>query len=118
MDKAWIPNFVEQQLKDALAFQVCAFGRAGGSSAAALLLHSLLERRPACRTPHSLPMALPPCTILRQVGVEKAMLKGRLRLTLRPLLKRVPVVGAVQARRAVNRDARAQLASPTAAGSH
>lgn len=33
-----------------------------------------------------------------QVGVEDAMLKGRMRVTLRPLLNRVPVVGAVQVR--------------------
>lgn len=32
-----------------------------------------------------------------QVGVEDAMLRGRVRVTLRPLLYRVPVVGAIQA---------------------
>ena len=31
-----------------------------------------------------------------QVGVEDAHLKGRVRMTLRPLLNRMPVVGAVQ----------------------
>ncbi|KAI3438809.1 hypothetical protein D9Q98_001226 [Chlorella vulgaris] len=51
MDKAWIPNFLEDKLKGALTFSV---------------------------------------------GVEDAMLKGRVRLTLRPLLTRVPVIGAVQ----------------------
>lgn len=30
------------------------------------------------------------------MGVEDAKLRGRLRVTLRPLLRRVPVVGAVQ----------------------
>ena len=34
-----------------------------------------------------------------QVGVEDAMLKGRVRITLRPLLYRIPVVGAIQASR-------------------
>ncbi|KAL4421096.1 hypothetical protein ABPG77_009623 [Micractinium sp. CCAP 211/92] len=51
MDKAWIPNFIEDKLKALLDFTV---------------------------------------------GVEDAVLKGRLRVTLRPLLKRVPVIGAVQ----------------------
>lgn len=31
-----------------------------------------------------------------QVGVENAKLRGRIRVTMRPLLRRVPVVGAVQ----------------------
>ncbi|PRW58761.1 DNA polymerase kappa [Chlorella sorokiniana] len=51
MDKAWIPNIIEDKLKDLLDFTV---------------------------------------------GVEDAMLKGRVRVTLRPLLYRIPVVGAVQ----------------------
>ncbi|KAL4425484.1 hypothetical protein ABPG75_009500 [Micractinium tetrahymenae] len=51
MDKAWIPNFIEDKLKALLDFTV---------------------------------------------GVEDAMLKGSIRVTLRPLLRRVPVVGAVQ----------------------
>lgn len=51
MDKAWIPNFIEDKLKELLTFSV---------------------------------------------GVEDAKLKGRVRVTLRPLLMRVPVVGAMQ----------------------
>ncbi|EFN57550.1 hypothetical protein CHLNCDRAFT_143184 [Chlorella variabilis] len=49
--QAWIPNFIEDRLKDMLTFSV---------------------------------------------GVENAKLRGRIRVTMRPLLRRVPVVGAVQ----------------------
>ncbi|PSC76727.1 Extended synaptotagmin-3 [Micractinium conductrix] len=51
MDKAWIPNFIEDKVKDLLTFTV---------------------------------------------GVEDASLRGSVRLVMRPLLKRVPVVGGVQ----------------------
>ena len=44
---------------------------------------------------HPLPACLPGLPGL-QVGVEDAHLQGRVRMTLRPLLKRVPVVGAIQ----------------------
>ena len=98
MDKAWIPNFIEKPLINLLTFTVSrAVGRliAACTTARAPAQCGPRELHSACRawfTPTPLPRrAVPP-----QVGVEEAAMRGRLRLTLRPLLDRVPVVGAVQ----------------------
>ena len=60
------------------------------------------DKQPCCRTSAR-------CIVLRQVeltlvcaclqvGTEKLIVQGRVRLTLKPLMDELPIVGAIQAR--------------------